>query len=789
MFKKSNKSKLRKRRNSLEEDEDLDKKNISSKNNQTENVVNPKTEKVKKSKKPAAVSLLSFDDEEGESEIQLKKSSRSKRIAKKIKKRTQEEKEAELNPQVAQIKPSKFVSENAPETHIFRPKAAAPEVEEKPRFKPHTVTKGAIPSPSMIHAARKQREMLRKFGSEFIPVDDTQTYKENKSRLVREDDYDNSSDDEIIEMKGIKSNKSIQSNKYVPNESEESEDGENNEENVDEEVNRWEEEMIKKGRQQIPGQPEQMYLYQAAAPQPAPYDSYGYAHSYYAPEAQNPVPVNNVEAKSNLTFEIIKKRLSEHLVSAKEVHRSHKAEMDSIVFDTKENTEMSKQLTDNSKVSDEYRFYQEMKDYVKNLVACLREKVPNINNMEKSANVMWKTRSENLIGRRIQDVRDESSKFMSGKAALEKGNLQDAGLTQRVREREARRTRRRADRQIKKNDGEHHDGCSSDDEVTSMEEAKISAEISRLQKESSELFNDVVDEFCEIKCILKHFETWRSDHSDSYNDAYIALCIPKLLVPFIRFETLLWNPLNSDSAPLEQAEWFKTLSWYGMHCIDDVGDHANMDDTKVLANLFEKVILQKLVQLIKEVWDPLSTFQTVNLVSFMNNLSGYPFMASDNRHCQQLVQAICTRFQNSLNNDVYIPLLPSSVKTEAAPFLERQTWSSIKLFKNALLLHEFLSYEAITELAFDSLLNRYIILALQTCPLSKSCLLKCKEIVSTIPRDWFAKYPDLLCHLSTLTRFLEHFSKSVASSSLPADNLLKKKVNILLLEINSKFTT
>uniref|UniRef100_H2YE17 GCF C-terminal domain-containing protein n=1 Tax=Ciona savignyi TaxID=51511 RepID=H2YE17_CIOSA len=713
----------------------------------------PKAEKTKK--KPTAVSLLSFDDDDEEIEsFQLKKSSRSKRIAKKIKKRAQEEKDAESNPDSVQIKPSKLLGDNAQEVHIFRPKAITPDrsANDSP-FKAHVmgdIKGGAIPSPSMIHAARKQREMLRKYGSEFIPVDDTQTYKENKSRLVREDDFDNSSDDDIIEMRGIKSNTTLstQPKKFVPNESEESDMSGKEDELVDEEVNRWEEELIKKGtsaQPQIPVQIDQSYLYQSGLQQPGAYDigSYGYADPYYGAQ-QNVIPVSNVEAKSNVTFELIKKRLSEHLTSIQEVHRSHEAEMNSVMFDTNDCTEMSKNLSDSTTLSDEYRFYQETKDYVKNLVGCLREKVPDITNMEKSANDLWKSNSDNIISRRIQDVRDESSQCTSVKSTFDKGSQQDAELTQRIREREARRTRRRAERQIRKRDTDHHDGFSTDDEVTSMDQAKNSAEVNRIEKESSELFEDVVEEFCDIKCVLKHFETWRAQHSNSYNDAYIALCIPKLLVPFIRHATILWNPLKSDSPLLENSDWFKTLSSYGLHCLEDKGEDANMDDTKVLANIFEKVILHKVIQLVKETWDPLSRSQTLKVVDFMNNISGYSFMTSDN---------------------------------------QRQTWSSIKLFENAMLLHDFLSYEVLSELVFDSLLNRYILLALQTSALTKSSILKCKQILSAIPKQWFSKYPDLLCHLSTLTRFLEHFAKSVSTSSAPSEILLKKKANILLLEI------
>lgn len=58
------------------------------------------------------------------------------------------------------------------------------------------------------------------------------------------------------------------------------------------------------------------------------------------------------------------------------------------------------------------------------------------------------------------------------------------------------------------------------------------------------MFSDVQDEFCVVKKILSRFEEWRGFYSDSYHNAYIALCLPKLLNPIIRHQLLGWNPLK-----------------------------------------------------------------------------------------------------------------------------------------------------------------------------------------------------------------------------------------------------
>ena len=65
-----------------------------------------------------------------------------------------------------------------------------------------------------------------------------------------------------------------------------------------------------------------------------------------------------------------------------------------------------------------------------------------------------------------------------------------------------------------------------------------------LSKSAVTLFDDVVEEFCEVDLIRGRFETWKKDYSDSYNEAFIGLCLPKLFTPFVKLELVCWNPLE-----------------------------------------------------------------------------------------------------------------------------------------------------------------------------------------------------------------------------------------------------
>ena len=797
MFKRSNKQNIRRRRDTEEDNSDDDKTVESNAVSKPVSIkiqtVSSKKEKKKESKQ---ASLLSFDDgeEEDVAELKLKKSSRSRRIAKEIKKRSQLEKEALNNPTAIGTNGNTNQANSNKNIHVFKPmkpkqeSSVSPPVSSKKESIPN-FNSGMIPTPSMIHAARKQREMLRKFGSEYISAEDTQKYKENtQSRLIRDDDDDGSSDEGIMEMKGIEKKNENAGKKFVPNESDD-EDDKKEDDNADEEVNRWEEEMIKKG---INAQTNQSASnIPPPIPPPTFFNSFG---DYYnnAEQQSNLYVYPQTEAKSDITFDVIKKRLGDHLCGLKLRNESNVNEMDKLDADTTECEDMSKHLGDVKSISSEYQFYQEMRQYVKDLVGCLRENVKVINSLEDQAHALWKNQAKRIISRRRQDIQDESIQIAStNKGVQDKNPNSNSDFVARVREREARRTRRRAARQIKHASTPHYDGLSSDDEETTMHQAQFNTGVQRIESSCATLFDDVLDDFCVLKNILQRFDSWREQHNDSYNDAYIALCIPKILFPFIRQKMILWNPLLSSTPHFEEEKWYKDLSMFGLKLfpLDGQEDSGNvLDDAKILSSVVEKVLSVKLLFFIQHVWDPMSTQQTIRLCLIFKELNrSYPFMTADHHQCQRLFQSVCKRLQSAVDNDIFIPLLPSSSDDGPAhAFLERQTWACIKLFKNAMLLDGILSYKILCEVAIESVLNRYILLALQISVLNVSCLDKCMEIVNSIPKRWKDKHDDLQEHLSSLARFLVHFAQSIKASQQIATKTMLKQIKSKLLVIGAK---
>ena len=66
----------------------------------------------------------------------------------------------------------------------------------------------------------------------------------------------------------------------------------------------------------------------------------------------------------------------------------------------------------------------------------------------------------------------------------------------------------------------------------------------RIAVEVARLFEDVEAEFCDLDSILAKFESWSASQRESYDEAFIALCLPKLFAPFARLKLVDWNPLQ-----------------------------------------------------------------------------------------------------------------------------------------------------------------------------------------------------------------------------------------------------
>ncbi|XP_059729965.1 PAX3- and PAX7-binding protein 1 isoform X2 [Haemorhous mexicanus] len=740
----------------------------------------------RENKEVPRASLLSFQDEEEETEevFKVKKSSYSKKIVKQLKKEYKEDLEkskvrTEVNSPTDVEAPPEKIGQNkdiGQEDGTANSEHGEEEMEvesEKEEEKPkaggafssalsslNVLRPGEIPDAAFIHAARKKRQMARELG-DFTPVDSEPGIE--------------GSDDEALVA------------------------GEQ-----DEELSRWEQEQIRKGiniPQVQPSQPAEVNnVYYQNTYQTLSYgSSYGIPYTYAAygssetksQKTDNTVPFKTPSNEMTpVTIDLVKKQLKDRLDSMKEMHKANRQQYEKHQQSQEDSTKAIERLEGSSGgIGERYKFLQEMRGYVQDLLECFSEKVPLINELESAMHQLYKQRASRLVQRRQDDIKDESSEFSShSNKALMAPNLDSFGrdrviyqeqVKRRTAEREARRARRRQAREQTGKMADHLEGLSSDDEETSTDITNFNLERDRILKESSKVFEDVLESFYSIDCIKSQFEAWRSKYFASYKDAYIGLCLPKLFNPLIRLQLLTWTPLEGKCRDFETMLWFESLLFYGCEEQEQVKDDA---DISLLPTIVERVVLPKLTVISENIWDPFSTTQTSRMVAIVQKLiDGYPSVVNaENKNTQMLLKALLLRMRRTLDDDVFMPLYPKNIleNKNSGPYLffQRQFWSSVKLLGNFLQWYGILSNKTLQELSIDGLLNRYILMAFQNSEYGEDSIKKAQSVIACFPKQWFTNLTGdkTVSQLENFCRYLVHLADTIYRNSIGCSDVEKR---------------
>lgn len=405
----------------------------------------------RENKEVPRASLLSFQDEEEETEevFKVKKSSYSKKIVKLLKKEYKEDLEkskikTELNSSADNEPPldkTGHVKDSSQEDGVVISEHGEDEMDmesEKEEEKPkaggafsnalsslNVLRPGEIPDAAFIHAARKKRQMARELG-DFTPHDS----EPGKGRLVREDENDASDDEDDDEKRRIVFSVKEKSQRQKIAEEigiEGSDDDALVTGEQDEELSRWEQEQIRKGiniPQVQASQPAEVNVYYQNTYQAMPYgSSYGIPYSYTAygssdaksQKTDNTVPFKTPSNEMTpVTIDLVKKQLKDRLDSMKELHKTNRQQHEKHLQSRVDSTRAIERLEGSSGgIGERYKFLQEMRGYVQDLLECFSEKVPLINELESAIHQLYKQRASRLVQRRQDDIKDESSEFSS----------------------------------------------------------------------------------------------------------------------------------------------------------------------------------------------------------------------------------------------------------------------------------------------------------------------------------------------------------------------------------------
>ncbi|XP_014648202.1 PREDICTED: GC-rich sequence DNA-binding factor 2 isoform X1 [Ceratotherium simum simum] len=436
-----------------------------------------------------------------------------------------------------------------------------------------------------------------------------------------------------------------------------------------------------------------------------------------------------------VNLEIIKKQLNTRLTLLQDTHRSHLREYEKYMQDVKSSKSTIQNLENSSNQALNFKFYKSMKIYVENLIDCLNEKIISIQEIESSMHALLLKQAMTFMKRRQDELKHESTYLqqLSRKAETStNGSLAIDEKTQWILEEiESRRAQRRQARVLSGNCS-HQEGTSSDDELSSdvIDFQKNQDDILQHHKK---IFEDVHDDFCNIQNILLKFQQWREKFPDSYYEAFISLCIPKLLNPLIRVQLIDWNPLKFDSIGLKQMPWFTSIEEFMDNSTED-SKREDSSDKKILSAVINKTVIPRLTGFIEFIWDPLSTSQTTSLITHCRMILEEHSTCENevSKGKQDLLKSIVSRMKKAIEDDVFIPLYPkSAIENKTSPhskFQERRFWSGLKLFRNILLWNGLLPHDTLRELGLGKLLNRYLIIALLNATPGPDVVKKCNLV-------------------------------------------------------------
>eukprot|EP00002_Diphylleia_rotans_P037555 TRINITY_DN8400_c0_g1_i5.p1 TRINITY_DN8400_c0_g1~~TRINITY_DN8400_c0_g1_i5.p1 ORF type:complete len:791 (+),score=208.43 TRINITY_DN8400_c0_g1_i5:45-2417(+) len=470
------------------------------------------------------------------------------------------------------------------------------------------------PDVAAIRAIKEMRDRRRREGENPAPSEEPEedfislkakTEKEETSRLVREED-DDAEDESFEDHKGNRirfgdPGKDKKDKKLVVLDDDESD----MDVSEDEEVKEWEREQIAKSTRNAQGES-----------QPAPGTSYPrtvYNASTIVFHSCADYHLDSLWAKVVTTHQRLvedQKYLSIDLEQSSRDTEQAKAELASL-------------QEDEIRIVEQYRFYQEMKMYLDDLVDCLSAKVPMIEELEEESTKERCKSAQEYFERRKQN-RDEDQQWYledAGAVPISKGDVDELGrdrsYAKSIIKKKRTESRRLFQERLaeKRARGEEANDWSDDDDADLI--SKIDGVDVTIESASKQIFGDAADEFRNLSIIKEKMERWKNTFPTSYKEAFVSLSIPTLFAPFVRLENMSWYPFSQPD--FTKSAWYSQLFDYGMSENPDADD----EDSKLIPTLMDKIVLVGALDLFKSTWDPESVNQTKAALDFLNEILIY----------------------------------------------------------------------------------------------------------------------------------------------------------------------
>ncbi|KIH55911.1 GC-rich sequence DNA-binding factor-like protein [Ancylostoma duodenale] len=541
----------------------------------------------------------------------------------------------------------------------------------------------------------------------MIPLDDDQKLVDKgvRSRLIREDENDDS-DEEAPKFYSSKDLLRVEEERRREEQDHFLEQEQGDEREVDEEADEWEKQQILKAVSR--------HTVTLLVPEATDMDidMDGVVESF---KGKSIGPANT---GGTITVEDILAKLKTYVVDREERLNARRHEVSKIEQTMEENKETIRKIESEMPVlANKYAMYQELRIYSRSLLECLNEKVAEINELGDKRQALAKARVERLARRRRRDIRDAYNDCVTAAAGKNPSLTRTPDVMIRVAERDARRARRRREREGTLAGISHEEGLSSDDDEPTSQQLADQQAAAEIDTALRMVFVDALDDYAHLRKVLDRMIDWFAVDGTTFQDAYVQLCIPKLASPYVRIQLITADILNRDDFLLSAMPWY-------IDCVQAAEGNTDVDPKHeiikgIIPLIIEKVVLPFLTDVVNVEWEPMSLKQSQRLGAVLSGLSDYPKLnVEDSKSFAVLAAAVKTKITTAIDDDLFVPIYSKqSIKNPAtgcAAFLDRQYWAAIKLLRGLRAFSSFLNPATRLELVLDGVVNRVCVVALET---------------------------------------------------------------------------
>ncbi|KAL9644997.1 hypothetical protein ABK040_004490 [Willaertia magna] len=182
-----------------------------------------------------------------------------------------------------------------------------------------------------------------------------------------------------------------------------------------------------------------------------------------------------------------------------------------------------------------------------------------------------------------------------------------------------------------------------------LTEKEFYEQLNYIVEKLKHLFDDADDEYYNIQKLKHKFEGWKLKYPNYYKDTYCSLCLQKLFTPFVRWQLLcggkeqtyklehftpkeedeeqinyvlpIWSVNPLDAPDFDHFDFWKELFNFGQ--LDGFTNDPNDDDHHMLPTLIRKNFISYLIHIISKIYNPFKTQQSTQLIHLIQEYKVY----------------------------------------------------------------------------------------------------------------------------------------------------------------------